>query len=191
MRRANAHFSNDLLSSLLNEPIIGQGVFWSSVKTEKEGSKPYPIPVRVFSFENMVKIRDRCKGSGPVENYARELKRRVESLGSIKGSSSGNEELPKTNLAETQTLEDSLSSQIAERFRADVDLMDNIKSRIPWGIMKQKILDLLPDDLPNKGDKAYNMVRQVMVILFGEENTGWCVERLNGTTYVRSMDNHE
>jgi len=32
VRRANAHFSDDLLSSLLNEPIVGQGVFWSSVK---------------------------------------------------------------------------------------------------------------------------------------------------------------
>ena len=84
-----------------------------------------------------------------------------------------------------------MSSQIAERFRADTDLMDNIQSRIPWGVMKQNILDLLPDDLPNRGDKAYNMVRQVMVILFGEENTGWCVEKKNGTTFVRSMDNHE
>jgi DNA helicase HerA-like ATPase len=37
LRKANAHFSDDLLSALLNEPIPGQGVFWSSV-----GGKPYP-----------------------------------------------------------------------------------------------------------------------------------------------------
>ena len=31
VKSANAHFSNDLLGALLNEPIPGQGVFWSSV----------------------------------------------------------------------------------------------------------------------------------------------------------------
>ncbi len=30
VRKANAHFSEDILSVLLNEPIPGQGVFWSS-----------------------------------------------------------------------------------------------------------------------------------------------------------------
>ena len=30
VKKANAHFSDDLLSSLLNEPIPGHGVFWSS-----------------------------------------------------------------------------------------------------------------------------------------------------------------
>jgi hypothetical protein len=53
LKRANAHFSDDLLSSLLNEPIPGQGVFWSSV-----GGKPYPISLRVHSFEKMFSMRD-------------------------------------------------------------------------------------------------------------------------------------
>jgi DNA helicase HerA-like ATPase len=46
--RANAHFSPDLLASLLNEPIPGHCVFWSGVS-----GRPYPIPVRVVSFERM------------------------------------------------------------------------------------------------------------------------------------------
>ena len=29
MKRANAHFSDDLLATLLNEPLVGHGVFWS------------------------------------------------------------------------------------------------------------------------------------------------------------------
>src|SRR5690606_29610119 len=53
LKKANAHFSDDILSSLLNEPIPGQGVFWSSV-----GGKPYPVSVRVLSFENMYPVRD-------------------------------------------------------------------------------------------------------------------------------------
>ena len=38
-QRANAHFSDDLLMTLLNEPIPGHGVFWSSVS-----ETPYPNP---------------------------------------------------------------------------------------------------------------------------------------------------
>src|SRR5262245_29523904 len=53
LKRANAHFSDDLLSSLLNEPIPGQGVFWSSV-----GGKPYPVSLRVLLFEKMFPMLD-------------------------------------------------------------------------------------------------------------------------------------
>ena len=53
LKRANAHFSDDLLSSLLNEPIPGQGVFWSSV-----AGKPYPVSIRALSFEGLFSVRD-------------------------------------------------------------------------------------------------------------------------------------
>jgi len=39
VKRANSHFSDDLLTSLLNEPIRGNGVFWSSA-----WERSYPIP---------------------------------------------------------------------------------------------------------------------------------------------------
>lgn len=47
LQAANAHFSRDLLSSLLNEPIRGNGIVWSSASEER----PYPIPTRIFDFE--------------------------------------------------------------------------------------------------------------------------------------------
>src|SRR5260370_23442833 len=43
VQHANAHFSEDILSSLLNEPIPGQGVFWSGVS-----GMPFPISLRVL-----------------------------------------------------------------------------------------------------------------------------------------------
>lgn len=46
LRAANAHFSDDLLSSLLNEPIAGNGVVWSSAS-----ERPYPISVRILDFQ--------------------------------------------------------------------------------------------------------------------------------------------
>lgn len=53
LKRANGHFSDDLLQSLLNEPIKGQGMFWSS-----ESPRSYPIPFRVFSFERLYGLVD-------------------------------------------------------------------------------------------------------------------------------------
>lgn len=53
VKQANAHFSKDLLSSLLNEPIVGQGIFWSSA-----GRNPYPLSVRVLSFEDAYEVLD-------------------------------------------------------------------------------------------------------------------------------------
>jgi DNA helicase HerA-like ATPase len=49
LHSANGHFSNDLLSSLLNEPLPGHGLAWSSVNR-----KPYPVSVRIVDFQALV-----------------------------------------------------------------------------------------------------------------------------------------
>jgi len=51
LKNANGHFSNDILQSLLNEPIKGQGYFWSS-----ESERSYPIPIRILPFEDKYKL---------------------------------------------------------------------------------------------------------------------------------------
>jgi len=73
VKRANAHFSDDILSSLLNEPIPGHGVYWSSVK-----GKSYPIPIRVMSFEAEYKAADPDYKAGPTATYATTLLERFE-----------------------------------------------------------------------------------------------------------------
>lgn len=73
VQRANAHFSQDLLSSLLNEPIAGQGVFWSSVS-----GTPYPVPIRALSFERMYRVRDPDYRGGAVSTFASQLRGRFE-----------------------------------------------------------------------------------------------------------------
>lgn len=69
IKKANAHFSDDILSSLLNEPIVGQGVFWSSA-----GGTPYPIPLRVLSFEKMFQTRDPQYHAPAVKTFASMIK---------------------------------------------------------------------------------------------------------------------
>lgn len=49
LRSANGHFSDDLLSSLLNEPLPGHGLVWSSVNR-----KPYPVSLRIADFQAMI-----------------------------------------------------------------------------------------------------------------------------------------
>src|SRR5690606_16455206 len=68
LKRANSHFSDDLLSSLLNEPIPGHGVFWSSV-----GGKPYPISLRAESFEAKYEVGDPTYSREPAGAFAREI----------------------------------------------------------------------------------------------------------------------
>ncbi|MGI6627673.1 MAG: ATP-binding protein [Bacillota bacterium] len=75
LKRANAHFSNDILSSLLNEPIPGQGVFWSSA-----GKRAYPIPLNTLSFESMYRVDEKAAGGPAVDTYASRLKRRFKQV---------------------------------------------------------------------------------------------------------------
>ena len=173
VRRANAHFSNDLLSSLLNEPIVGQGVFWSSVDSGRGGSKPYPIPIRVFSFEHTVRIRDKVWEIGPVCNYASSLRDRLRCQ--LEGRTGDCEEigLDSGEFISSPTSDDQYAEKIAIEFSNDKDLMDNFDRGIPWGAIKGRILGFLPENLFEREDRAYHMVRVVVERMFGEENQGW------------------
>jgi hypothetical protein len=71
LQRNNAHFSNDILSYILNEPIEGNAYFWSAP------SQPYVISTKLLDFTQHAK--DRAKEAGEeweegighaVEDYA-------------------------------------------------------------------------------------------------------------------------
>jgi hypothetical protein len=59
LQRNNAHFSDDILSYILNEPIEGNAYFWSAP------SQPYVISAKVFSFEKYVedKVKQMTAGA--------------------------------------------------------------------------------------------------------------------------------
>src|SRR6266404_4850200 len=71
VHRANAHFSEDIRSSLLNEPIRGQGVFWSGVH-----DMAYPILLRVLSFAKLYRSLDESYSRESIDTYASQLKSR-------------------------------------------------------------------------------------------------------------------
>jgi hypothetical protein len=90
LKRANAHFSDDLLATLLNEPLVGHGIFWSSAAGTDRGARPYPLPIRVLSFEAENRIlRDPGYDGDAVDCYASRLRATFRSALAVAGASSG------------------------------------------------------------------------------------------------------
>lgn len=69
LQQANSHYSQDLLSLLLNEFIPGHAVYWSSVS-----SRPYPISLRILSFEHKYTPLDPSYKKKDIETFAQTVK---------------------------------------------------------------------------------------------------------------------
>ncbi len=186
LRKANAHFSNDLLSSLLNEPIPGNGVFWSS-----SGGKPYPISVRVLSFEKLFNALDpkyilpagKTYSIGLQEKYNQKLEVVRQDVGSleidIEDEDGFNPEKPQEDVLEMYI------QSAFKRVRANATLMQKLKeNNVHWMWLKTEIADGLPNDLQNKTDLAQECVTRFMNEQFGEKK--WMVERRPSKTKAGS-----
>lgn len=177
LRRANAHFSNDLLSSLLNEPIPGNGIFWSS-----SGGKPYPISVRVLSFEKLHKVRDpeynepagETYGSALLEKFNQHLHKAKEDVGTVEIDI---EDEDNYNPAKSQ--EDVLEIYVKSAFKtvlANNMVMGKLKeNNAHWMLLKTTILEALPTDLQDKEQLAQEYVTRFMNENFGDGK--WTTER--------------
>ena len=175
VKRANAHFSNDLLSSLLNEPIVGQGIFWSSVPVDNS-PKPYPIPIRVFSFEHTVRIKDKSEEVVNPHNYVSALKKKMDADSKQEVIDVPPEEEPRVS---TPSHEDVLIENAVLYLDNNPEFISNCIRGIPWGVITEKISETISEEEIGRHDKAYRMVRPVLTKLFGEENEGWIREKRN------------
>ncbi len=191
LKKANAHFSDDLLSSLLNEPIPGQGIFWSSV-----GGKPYPISLRVLSFEKMYALRDREYNLPAGTTYAQTLRRTFASVAQKMDATNVPDAAPVGALfpeePEASGAVDvmaSIESRATEAVRGDSTLRGKIESAdgIAWRAVQEKIKETLPAVLDNRDQAAYNLVSKVMGSLYGQQSKGWesFKSPKSGATYVR------
>ncbi len=68
LKNANAHFSEDILTVLLNEPIPGNAYFWSAPY------QPFVLPLKVVNFEEFAKRESKkssaAAGRTPAEEFA-------------------------------------------------------------------------------------------------------------------------
>ena len=190
LKKANSHFSEDLLSSLLNEPIPGQGVFWSSV-----GGKPYPVSLRVLSFESMNKMIDPTYTGAAGNTYAVELRTL------FAGGSGATVPVPTPSeaaeLGDPRVGDEPVDAigqyeAIAIRaLREDVQLLARIRSPdgVAWGGIKAFLLQRLPQHLDNVDNIAYHLVSKAMDQIFGNQGQAWESYRnqaRGGKSYVRS-----
>lgn len=177
VQRANAHFSEDILSVLLNEPIPGQGVFWSSV-----GNQPYPIPLRVLSFEHMYTVLDPQNTRASVDTFAQTLKitfqsalqNRLEQIEDLMPlSAEGNNSNQGEEAIDTLAL---YRKQAIRAFQNNQDILKQIRDRgIPWGAIFGFIVKQLPEEIEisEREDLARHLVDEAVETVFGRENEGW------------------
>ncbi|GAA2834227.1 hypothetical protein RMN57_18455 [Kitasatospora sp. CM 4170] len=78
LKKANAHFSEDLLATLLNEPLVGNGIYWSSAPGTDRHSRPYPVSVRVLSFEDSYTMADPDYSIPAPDSFAAQSRTAVE-----------------------------------------------------------------------------------------------------------------
>lgn len=190
LKKANSHFSDDLLSSLLNEPIPGQGVFWSSV-----GGKAYPISLRVLSFERMYKTLDASYSNAPADTYAMDLKRifggalspadktatvqdavtkgTTTTAGELFGAVGGGGDSDGVDRP-TDVLAD-IEQRAIDALVGNSALIDKVKvdPGVAWGSIKAFFLTQLPEYLDDRDNIAYFLVAKAMNKIFGPQNQAW------------------
>jgi hypothetical protein len=205
VRHANAHFSNDLLSALLNEPIPGQGVFWSSV-----GGKPYPVSIRVLSFERMYPLLDPTYSRKAASTFARSLREAFEqelrSAGIPLASDESDGQCLFPAIEEPEAAREDLNAggdlaargadvvatfenRAIDALEQEADLMAKIRDQgIAWGSLNAFFRDALPSTLEDRRTLAYHLVPKALNRLFGTQGECWYTFRhpATGATWVRA-----
>jgi len=179
VQMANAHFSKDILSVLLNEPIPGQGVYWSSV-----GGKPYPVPIRVLSFEHLFSPLDAAYSQAAADTFALTLKDRflnaLEERLEYRNASyaplevdalneSGNEAEPIDALAV-------FKEKAVEALRNNREFIEQIRDKgKPWGVILGYLAEQLPKTIEEAERRkiANQLVRDALDQIFGQRNEMW------------------
>ncbi len=201
VKRANAHFSDDLLSSLLNEPIPGQGVFWSSV-----GGKPYPVSIRVLLFEDMYQAADPTYSREAVATFATELRGKVAnlinqaraSIDQARGGTQSSMSLPPNGDVFGEQADEEppdlemYYQQLARRaVEQNVELMAKLREDgAAWGRVRNVIAAALPETLDGRDQKAFQLVAPTLEAILGPQGKGWHSFKfkrgLKQTTYIKA-----
>ncbi len=189
VRSANSHFSTDLLGSLLNEPIPGQGVFWSSV-----ARREYPIPIRIKSFEQAFVMRDPKYNAPPPKTFGVTLRERSDKLAQTARDLGATTTAPRDDDQEFALAPDdivdtraALVKIAAAAIQSDQELMTNIRTTgVKWGTIQSRISNALKGMNEKPFDAAYQLVKPALETIFGKQNEGWTSTRgSDGKVVVR------
>lgn len=171
LKRANAHFSDDLLSSLLNEPLPGHGIFWSS-----SGATPYPIPLRALLFEASFRPADPQYDRQAIDCYASRLRSQL--TGALNEAVAASGGKPVT-VAETVDATETYKYAAIRKLAQDADFQDQLRGEhgIPWGGVQAKLADYLSEAISQDREERFQwvyeqgLVKQALDKILGE--SGW------------------
>jgi hypothetical protein len=192
LKRANAHFSDDLLAALLNEPLVGHGIFWSSAPSTDQHARPYPLSVRVLDFTKAHALRDPdYDGPALTDIYAAELRatfanalaKAVDVAGTgpgirvDPGASAG----PAGMAASAPDAEQAYRLAAIEGLRKEPAFWQAQSAEgVRWGtvqlLLKKYAPGFLEDD-KEKFDWAFIVVKDALALLLGTEGTDYAIER--------------
>ncbi|ADP81620.1 ATP-binding protein [Pseudofrankia inefficax] len=184
LKKANAHFSDDLLATLLNEPLVGNGIYWSSAPGSDQRSRTYPIPVRVLSFEGAYERADPDYNIPAPDHFASRARAAVEArrgeaqaaVARLPARRGGETAVP----GDTATPGDDSDIAIAH-LAEDSNFQRRINSPtgIKWGHMAHILKEKAPDHVRRAGPAAQ--------FQWGRELVKVALERLYGNRW--SSDN--
>ena len=186
VQAANAHFGQDILSTLLNETIPGQGAFWSSV-----GGKQYPVPLRVLSFEALYRpLLDERYDRPSIPTYANEIQKQIRNMASPLPSvdSAGHQEIVEATSAPVDALT-SLETRTINALKNSEHFSKIKEDGMAWGAIKAFFLKELPEHLDDREQFAYHLVEKAMKTLFGEADKDWesFKHKVTNATWVRAI----
>jgi hypothetical protein len=186
LQRANAHFSDDLLSSLLNEPLPGHGVFWSSAS-----ETPYPIPARALLFETSFEMTDPLYNRPAVDCYASRLKNQLENALDEAVEASGGKPVTVNNTVDaTETFKYAAVAKLAQdpRFQNAVRTGRGIK----WGHVQHLLAEYLPETFGQEHEERFawvyrqGLVKRALNGILGEN--GWRSETRGMAQWIVATD---
>ena len=182
LKRANAHFSDDLLATLLNEPLVGHGVFWSSAPGTDRHARPYPLPVRVLSFEaEHRQLRDPSYSGGPVACYAARLRGRFRGALAAAAPAAG----PESAVADVETA-GGVDAEAAYRKAAIAALRHRPElgrrlasgKGLAWGTVQAWLMQAAPPEevVGDRFQWARQVVLPALLDILGPRDSGWRTE---------------
>jgi DNA helicase HerA-like ATPase len=184
LKKANAHFSDDILSALLNEPIEGNGIHWSSA-----GGRGYPIPVRILSFENLYATRDPEYNKPPLDTFATKMLAEFEAATAVRSPvpehrKEGTQlplDVANEGVSESGESVDLLGKYTADavaNLRNDAKTVNLLKTQgVPWMAVLAVLERAFPPviDRNERHQIAYSLVPQALDDIVGKDK--WITEK--------------
>ena len=174
LQQANGHFSNDILASLLNEPIEGQGVFYTTTAPKLT----YPIPFRAFDFGTIhARLQPSITATNPpayATTLVQQFPLKVAPNPNRLPTGSG----PDPSVYPNTTEITSVMHELAQRIQADPDT---------WKEMQRPTFPkfIVNNWLRKTAGKKRNidkLTNGIITILYGLYGYGWIEEEAHGNS---------